>query len=104
MAVLVKSIVKGQTTEGYNNVLNAVRESLEHAPGFIVHFAHPDEEAWSVYDVWESKAQADEWFGKFIVPNLPAGIHPKRTYVELHAIVPRSASIKDPNRPALSQK
>jgi len=87
MAVLIKSKVKGQTTEGYNNVLAAVREPLKRAPGFITHFAHPGEEVWDVYEVWQSKAEADQWFAKFIVPNLPAGVHPKRTYTELHGIV-----------------
>jgi quinol monooxygenase YgiN len=87
MAVLIKTKVKGQTTEGYNSVLAAVRESIKQAPGFILHCAHPGEEAWNVYEVWQSKAQADQWFAKVIVPNLPAGIHPKRSYEELHAVI-----------------
>jgi quinol monooxygenase YgiN len=87
MAVLIKTKVKGQTTEGYNGILSAIREPLRQAPGFIMHCAHPAEEAWDVYEVWQSKAQADQWFAKFVIPNLPTGIHPKRTYEELHSIV-----------------
>ena len=92
MAVLIISKVKGQTTEGYNAVLSTVRQVLEEAPGFISHFAHADEGHWSVYEIWNSKAEADKWFGKYIVPNLPAGIHPKRTYQELHTFVAANAS------------
>jgi hypothetical protein len=87
MPVFISSNVKGQTQEGYDGVLMAVRESIKAAPGFIMHFAHPAEGEWKVYEVWNSKQEADQWFGKFIVPNLPPGIHPKRSYQSLHSIV-----------------
>lgn len=87
MAVLIKTKVNGQTTEGYDSVLAAVKESIQQAPGFIMHCAHPADEAWDVYEVWESKKQADQWFGAVIVPNLPRGIHPKRSYQELHNVI-----------------
>jgi hypothetical protein len=87
MAVLITTIVKGQTTEGYDGVLNAVRDLITPAPGFIMHCAHPGEGEWKVYEVWESKEQADAWFGKFVVPNLPKGIHPKRSYQTLHSLL-----------------
>lgn len=87
MAVLISTKVKGQTQEGYDGVLAAVREAIKAAPGFIMHCAHPDEGEWKVYEVWQSKAQADQWFGTFVVPNLPPGIHPKRSYTPLHSMV-----------------
>lgn len=87
MAVLILTKVKGQTQEGYDSVLTAVREAIKQAPGFIMHCAHPAEEEWNIYEVWQSKAQADKWFGEYVVPNLPAGIHPKRSYQELHSVV-----------------
>jgi quinol monooxygenase YgiN len=87
MAVLISSTVKGQTKEGYDSVLAAVSDAVKAAPGFIMHFAHPAEGEWLVYEVWESKAAADKWFGTYIVPNLPKGIHPKRAYQELYSIV-----------------
>jgi antibiotic biosynthesis monooxygenase (ABM) superfamily enzyme len=89
MAVLISTKVKGQTLEGYNSVLSAVRELVKQAPGFIMHCAHPAEGAWDVYEVWQSKAEADSWFAKYVVPNLPSGIHPKRSYQELHSVVTR---------------
>jgi hypothetical protein len=87
MSVLISTKVKGQTEEGYDSVLIAVREAIKQAPGFILHCAHPGEGEWLVYEVWESKAQADLWFGTYVVPNLPEGIHPKRSYQELHSMV-----------------
>ena len=87
MAVLIVTKVKGQTQEGYDGVLVAVREQVKIAPGFISHFAHPSEGCWMVYEVWQSKIQADRWFAQYIIPNLPPGVHPKRSYQELHSLV-----------------
>lgn len=87
MAVLISTKVKGQTQEGYDAVLTAVREPIKAAPGFILHCAHPAEGEWVLYEVWESRKDADSWFGKYVVPNLPKGIHPKRHYTELHSLV-----------------
>jgi quinol monooxygenase YgiN len=87
MAVLISSKVKGQTQEGYDGVLLAVRDHLKNAPGFIMHCAHPAEGEWSLYEVWESKAEADQWFATYVVPNIPKGLHPKRSYQELHSMI-----------------
>lgn len=87
MAVLISTRIKGQTTEGYDGVLSAVGESIQKAPGFLLHVAHPAEGEWMVYEIWETKEQADRWFAQNIVPNLPPGIHPKRSYQILHSVV-----------------
>lgn len=87
MAVLISTTVKGQTQEGYDGVLSAVGDLVKIAPGFILHCAHPAEGGWLVYEIWQSKVDADRWFAQNIVPNLPKGIHPKRSYQELHSVV-----------------
>lgn len=87
MAVLISGKVKGQTLEGYESVLTVVADSIKQAPGFIMHCAHPVEDGWIVTEVWDSKMQADQWFAKTVVPNLPTGIHPKRSYQELHVVL-----------------
>lgn len=87
MAVLISTKVKGQTREGYDGVLTAVEELIKKAPGFIMHCAHPAEGEWNVYEIWRSKTEADQWFAKYVVPNLPPGIHPKRSYQQLHSMV-----------------
>jgi heme-degrading monooxygenase HmoA len=87
MAVLISSKVAGQTREGYDGVLTAVKESIKKAPGFIAQCAHPAEDGWNVLEVWNSKQEADNWFTSTVVPHLPAGIHPKRSYKELHNVI-----------------
>ena len=87
MAVLISAKVKNQTLEGYDGVLTAVRESIKQAPGFIMHCAHPVADGWLVTEVWQSKEESDNWFAKNVVPNLPPGIHPKRSYQQLHSLV-----------------
>jgi hypothetical protein len=87
MAVLVSSIVAGQTKEGYDGVLTAVRETIKKAPGFIMQCAYPAEDGWYVREVWATKKDADQWFAKYIVPNIPAGVHPKRSYQDLYNVI-----------------
>ena len=87
MAVLISVKVKGQTQEGYDGVLSAVRETVKKAPGFILHCSHPVEDGWSLTEIWSSKKEADQWYTTYVIPNLPAGIYPKRSYQELHSMV-----------------
>jgi hypothetical protein len=87
MAVLISSKVAGQTREGYDGVLMAVRETIKKAPGFIMQSAYPVEDGWRVMEVWNSKTEADQWFAKYVVPNIPPGIHPKRSYQELYNVI-----------------
>jgi heme-degrading monooxygenase HmoA len=87
MATRVTAHVKGQTKEGYDAVLNGLSALIRKAPGFILHTSYAYDEGWVVEEIWETKADADAFFSTYVVPNLPAGIHPKRTYQELHSIV-----------------
>lgn len=89
MAVMISSTVKGQTKEGYEGVLMMVKDSIKSAPGFIMHCAFPvaEEDFWQVYEIWQSKAEADIFFAKHIAPNLPKGVYPKRSYKPLYAII-----------------
>jgi hypothetical protein len=67
--------------------MKEVRELVKKAPGFIMHCTHPVEDGWLVTEIWNSKEESDQWFAKYVVPNLPQGIHPKRSYQELHSCV-----------------
>lgn len=87
MAVLVTAEVAGQTLEGYEGMRGALAEQIRSAPGFLLHTAHPVDGGWRVVEVWESKRSADEFFAKFVAPNLPAGIRPKRSVQELHGVL-----------------
>lgn len=89
MAVLVSAEVQGQTQQGYDGMFTVLAHGLKQAPGFILHTAHPIEGGWRVIEVWNSKAEADQFFAKHVAPNLPPGIHPKRSVQELHRLLAR---------------
>lgn len=84
MAVLVLANVPGQTPEGYDQILLALKDALLQAPGFLMNAGHPTDNSWQTVEVWESKQAADAFFAKFVRPNLPPGLHPKRVYHQLH--------------------
>ena len=87
MAILIMADVANQTQEGYEGVLAVVEPLLKQTPGFIMHAAYPAEGGWRSIEVWESKAAATDFFAKYIAPNLPPGVKPKRVIQELHSLV-----------------
>ena len=87
MAVLVTGETVGVTKEMHDGMLAKLGEQLRGAKGFIAHIAGPYEEGWRVMEIWETKEDATEWFAKFVHPNLPPGVKPRRTFHEVHALV-----------------
>jgi hypothetical protein len=105
MAVLVIAEVQGQTQEKYDGMLAVLEPALRQAKGFIAHGAGPAGGGWRTFEVWESQADATQFFARYIHPNLPAGITPRRTLVELHSLVlgPAAADPVAPQTAAPSQ-
>ena len=91
MAILINTNVKGQTQEGYDQVLTLLHDLIQKSPGFILHSSYPSNDGWAVVEVWNSKGEADQFYAKHVTPNLPKGIVPKRSYQELHSIVTPSS-------------
>ncbi|MBA3893615.1 MAG: hypothetical protein H0X69_07950 [Gemmatimonadales bacterium] len=87
MAVLVTAEVPGQTAQGYDGMLGMLAPALEQAPGFILHAAYPVDGGWRIIEIWESQNDASQFFARYVHPNLPAGIKPKRTVQVLHKLV-----------------
>lgn len=87
MAVLITAEVPGQTKEGYDGMMVALAEPLRQAKGFIMHGAGSDGATWRVFEVWETPEAAADFFATYIHPNLPPGIKPKRTVLELHSLL-----------------
>jgi hypothetical protein len=87
MAVLVFAEVEGQTQEKYDGMIEILGPALRQAKGFIAHGAGPARDGWRTFEVWDSQADATQFFAKFVQPNLPEGVRPKRTLVELHSLV-----------------
>jgi hypothetical protein len=87
MAVLVTADVPGQTTEGYDRMLAALSPLLLQAKGFIAHGAGPAGDSWRVFEIWESQDDANQFFAKYVHPNLPDGIKPKRSILQLYSLI-----------------
>lgn len=87
MAVLVFAEVPGQTQEGFDGILAALGDMLKQAPGFVLVTGFPVEESWRTLEVWESAQDATEFYAKYVHPNLPPGLKPKRTFQNLHTLV-----------------
>ena len=87
MAVLITAEVQGQTQQGYDGMFSMLSDGLKQAPGFVLHTAHPIEGGWRIIEVWESLTDANQFFAKYVAPNLPPGIRPKRSVQELHSLV-----------------
>jgi hypothetical protein len=87
MPVLISTEVSGQTPENYDRMLVVLGPQIRQSDGFVFHAAFPVDGGWRVIEVWDSKAQANQFFAKNVVPNLPPGIHPKRTLHELHSLL-----------------
>ena len=87
MPVLITAVVPGQTQEGYDATLAALRSPLEQSKGFIATGGGMSPEGWRIFEIWETQEDATAFFAKYIHPNLPPGVTPRRTYLELHALV-----------------
>jgi hypothetical protein len=90
MPVLITAVVAGQTKEGYDRAMAVLRPLLREAKGFIADGAGPSSEGWRVFEIWETQKEATQFFAQYVQPNLPEGVTPKRTYLELHSLVVRS--------------
>ena len=49
--------------------------------------AGPAGDSWQVFEIWDTQDDATQFFAKYIHPNLPDGVKPKRTLVELHSLI-----------------
>ena len=87
MPVFITALVPGQTQEGYDGAMAVLKPLLAQAEGFIAHGAGMSPEGWRVFEVWESQEQATDFFARHIRPNLPPGVTPKRTYLDLYNLV-----------------
>ena len=87
MSVLIIAEVKGQTQQGYEAMRASLADLMKSAPGFILHAGHATPDGWRIVEVWETKEDSDRFYAKIVAPNLPPGIHPKRSVQELHGLL-----------------
>jgi hypothetical protein len=53
----------------------------------MLHSAYCAEGIWRIVEVWRSKAEANAFYIRQVVPRLPIGVHPKRQVHEAHSLV-----------------
>ena len=87
MAVLVTADVPGQTEEGLARMMVVLEPALRQAKGFIAVGHGVVGGGMKVFEVWESQADATRFFAEHIHPNIPPGITPKRSYLDLCSLV-----------------
>jgi hypothetical protein len=88
MPVIMTAEVPGMTPEAYDAMLaGGLRDAIRQAKGFIAHAAGMSDGTWRVVELWESQEDSAKWFAASVQPNLPEGVHPKRTFRELHTLI-----------------
>jgi len=87
MAVLVTADVPQQTEEAYDKMLEVLGPAIRQAKGFVAHGAGRSADGWRTFEIWESQEDATRFFAKYVHPNLPPGIKPRRSILELHSLV-----------------
>jgi hypothetical protein len=93
MAVLVIADVPGQTREGFAGIAESLDSALKQAPGFIMVTGFPVDGSWQTLEVWETAKDAAQFYAKFVRPNLPPNLKPKRTVYELHTLITKEARL-----------
>jgi len=87
MAVIVMAENTNLTTEAYDGMLVGLRGIMEKSPGFVAHMGWNTPEGWRVVEIWRSQEDANQFFAKYVHPNLPPDAKPKRRVYELHALI-----------------
>ncbi len=87
MAVLVTANVEGQTEEGWDQIFAMLGPAMRQATGFIAVGGGNAQDGWKTFEIWESAADATEFFAKYVRPNLPPTIKPHRSIVELRSLL-----------------
>jgi quinol monooxygenase YgiN len=87
MTVIVIADVHGQTAAGYDGMFQALAEPTRQAAGFVFHSAYQADGLWRVVEVWNSKAEANQFFAGHIAAHLPPGVRPKRAVFEVHSLL-----------------
>ena len=96
MAVIVTTTMAGPTLEQYDAVNVAIGTQGDPPDGLIVHTGAMVDGVLQVLDIWQSREQAEAFFGGRLhaallevlgEEALAAGGPPERTYVEVHDII-----------------
>jgi hypothetical protein len=91
------ALVGGQTRAGYQQMIGALEPAYQRAPGFILHMSHEVEQGWCVMDVWQSRADFEQFYRAHVLPRLPADLRPKIRVQELEDALPAGEAFRVPS-------
>jgi hypothetical protein len=87
MAVLMTAQLPGATQEMIDG-MRPVLDEIRRQKGFVIHTNGPVPEGWRVVEVWDSKADFETWFEKYVKPAFPEGAPmPVIAFDELNDVV-----------------
>lgn len=90
MGVLMTARIPGATQELMDGVTAQLGDALRNSPGFVFHVNGPIEDGWQVVEVWDSRADFEEWFENNVKPAFPDGVPlPSLSFHETHAVIER---------------
>ena len=69
----VRTEVSGLTQDQYDAMHAQLAPLAGEAKGFVAHIAGPTQGGWYVMEVWESKADWEQFIQDQVVPLMPAG-------------------------------
>ena len=93
MSVLMIAEQPNMNNETYASMLEQLTPLLRSAKGLVSHAGGPSPAGGTrIVEIWESKADQQEFFDENLKPHLPPGLAPEITYYELHAALTRKAS------------
>ena len=68
-------------------MVSALEPALRASKGFIALGGGRSPEGWRVFELWESPDDAAQFFARYVHPNLPPGVKPQRSILQLDTFV-----------------
>jgi hypothetical protein len=88
MSVLKRHRVPGIPKEAYGQIADSVAASMSSASGFVAHYAVVDDGVLTVFEIWDSQAEHDKWYGETVRPQLPEGAPPPEILEIIRTMTP----------------
>jgi quinol monooxygenase YgiN len=88
MAVLMTAQLPGGTKEMLDGMTSQLEGPMRSAQGFILHANGPAPDGWRVTEIWDSQADFEAWFERYVKPTFPQGAPmPSITFDQLNHII-----------------
>jgi heme-degrading monooxygenase HmoA len=83
--IQMTAVVPGLDAAHYDQIVAAVKPTMQSSAGFRSHFAYDGDGGWTVVELWESEAEWRAFFDANVKDHLPPDA--TQTLTELHNVV-----------------